>query len=72
MLWWWEPWKYNRQRLVLARIRLLLPSSERGMFALIKRCLSQRKCCFVFAAGLGDSQTWNSLSFSRTDLSKSF
>lgn len=40
----------DRQSLVLAYIRLLLPSSERGMFALIKRCLSQRKCCFVFSA----------------------
>jgi len=38
----------DRQTLVHAHIRLLLPSSEKGMFALIRRCLSQRKCFFVF------------------------
>lgn len=40
------------QSLVPAHIRLPLPSSEREMFALIKRCLSQRKRFFVLSAVL--------------------
>lgn len=61
----------DRRSLVLAHIRLLLPSSERGMFALIKRCLSQEVFFCVFSS-LSDSYAWNGLSFSSTVLSKSF